>query len=95
MTHYTNYKCLCAHIAILFGHGPWLAQQRFPYILEQLFRTFIHTHHKPLGIIRLGIQIQHILHLRNEFTADLGNTLLLLLPWLEFVFLKSAVPFPA
>ena len=40
------------------------------------------------GVIRFGVQVQHVLHVSHKFRAHLGNAPLLLLPRLKSVFLS-------
>ncbi len=42
--------------------------------------------HRPLGIVGLGVEIQHVLHGRHELSTYLGDAPLFLEPRLERVF---------
>ena len=59
---------------------------------QQLGGGLVETDHRPLRVIRLGVQIQDILHGGHEVGAHLRNTPLLLLPRLEGVFSTAASP---
>jgi hypothetical protein len=60
--------------------------QGLPRLTDQLHRTFIKTDLWTPHIIRLSIQIQHILHMPDEVRTDAGNTPFFALPRLELVF---------
>lgn len=50
---------------------------------DELDRTFIEADHRSLGIMRLGIEIEEILHAGDVFAIDLGDAPRLLLPGLQ------------
>src|SRR5918992_854868 len=67
----------------------WCGEQGRAGLPNQLFAGFIKVDLGPLGIIGLGIKVQHILHGGHELGAHFRQTPLLLLPRFEFVFLST------
>src|SRR4051794_17589150 len=58
------------------------------HFADQLVWALVKAHTRTLGILRLGIQIQHILHMINKFGTHGRDDPLLDLPGLENVFLS-------
>jgi hypothetical protein len=58
-------------------------------IAYQLARPFIETDYRISRIIRLLIEVQHILHVPDEIACNLSYAPLLLLPRLDFVFFSA------
>src|SRR5262249_25673184 len=63
--------------------------QGVPRFTEQLHGTFIKTDLRTPHIIRLSIQIQHILHVPDEVRTYAGNAPVFTLPRLEIVFFRT------
>ena len=59
---------------------------RLPNLADQLGRALIETNDRMLGIGRLGVEIEHILHTGDVFGVDLRNAPHVLAPGLEVVF---------
>ena len=59
-----------------------LRRDRHAPLADQLDRTFIEADHGSLGIMRLGIQIEQILHAGDVLAVDIGDAPHLLLPGL-------------
>ena len=58
-------------------------------LLQQLLRGFVETDHRPRGIMRTLINVEHVLHRRDEAGVGLrGNHPLLLAMGFENVFLR-------
>jgi hypothetical protein len=53
---------------------------------DQLVRTFIETDHWKGRIMRLSVEIQHVLHAREEFGTDRWNAPFVSQPGLEIFF---------
>src|SRR5215217_402451 len=64
-------------------------RQGVPCLTDQLHRTFLKTDLRTPPIIRLGIQIQHILHVPDKVRTDAGNAPFFALPRLEVVFFST------
>src|SRR5262249_16002924 len=65
-----------------------LGRQGLAGLSNQLFTTLIKVELRALGLIRLGIQVQHVFHGGHKLSAHLRQTPLLMLPGLEGVFLR-------
>src|SRR6266446_302499 len=65
-------------------HRQWLAHLPMDHQ-----RLFVKTDPWSLGIIRLGVQIQHVLHGRHKVRIHGGNAPLLMLPGLQRVFFSN------
>ena len=79
---------LPAVLVVLPRWSPRLGSQRGPGLRQQLGGGLVKADHRPLGVIRFGVQVQHVLHVGHELGAHLGNAPLLLPPRLESVFLS-------
>ena len=66
--------------------GP--GRQRWPRLGQQLGLGLVKADHRPSGVIRFVVQVQHVLHVGHELGAHLGDAPFLLLPRLESVFLS-------
>jgi hypothetical protein len=53
-------------------------------------RFLVEADGRVLRVVRLVVQVEHVLHRRHELGAYLGKTPLLVLPWLELVLRKRA-----
>ena len=58
----------------------WLA-----HLADELDRAFVEADHRPLGIRRFGIEIEHVFHAGDVFAIDLGNAPHVLAPRLEVI----------
>ena len=57
-----------------------------PRLADELHRAFVEAHHRPLGVRRLGVEVEHVLHAGDVFTVDLRNTPHVLAPRFETIF---------
>ena len=65
----------------LAGRGrDWLT-----HLADELDRAFVEADHRSLGIGRLGIEVEHILHAGDVFAIDLGNAPHVVAPRLEII----------
>src|SRR5579864_5319394 len=67
----------------------WFHRQWLTYLCMHHERLFVKTDQRGLGIIGLGIQVQHILHGCHKVGVDVRNAPLLMLPRLQRVFLSN------
>src|SRR6185437_541398 len=51
----------------------WLGRDRRARLNDQLFRGFIQTHQRTIGITRLLVGLQHVFHRRDEAGAGVGR----------------------
>ena len=58
-----------------------------PHLADQLGRTFVEAHDRPVRIGDLCIEVEHILHARDVFAIDLGDAPHIPAPGLEFILL--------
>src|SRR6188474_3785034 len=65
-------------------------RQRDPSLGDQLLRGLIEADGRAGRIVRLGIEVEHVLHARDELGADGRDHPLLLEPRLELVLLRSS-----
>src|SRR6202163_595947 len=56
------------------------------YLADELHRAFVEAHHRPLGIGRFGIEVEHVLHAGDVFAIDLRNAPHVFTPGLEAIF---------
>ena len=56
------------------------------HLADELDRTLVEADHRPLGIGRFSVEIEHILHAGDIFAVDPGNTPHVPAPRLETVF---------
>src|SRR5262249_48597149 len=68
------------------GDPSGLHRQRPALRRQQLFAFFIEADHRPLGRVRLGVQIQNVFHALHIFGGQLGHAPHFLYPRLHFVF---------
>src|SRR4051812_1627548 len=54
-------------------------------LADELHRTFVEAHHRPLGIRHLGVEIKHVLHAGDVFAVDQRNAPHVLAPGLEAI----------
>jgi hypothetical protein len=54
-------------------------------LADKLHRAFVEAHHRPLGIGRLGVEVEDILHAGDVFAIDLRNAPHVLAPGLEAI----------
>src|ERR1700719_1789476 len=59
----------------------WLA-----YLADQLNRALVEADHRPLGVGRFGIEVEHVFHAGDILAVDPGNAPHILAPGLETVF---------
>ena len=78
-------------LVVLPPRSSRLRRQRLPDLGQQLGRGLVKAHHRPIGVVGFGIQVQHILHGRHEFAAYFRDAPLLLPPRLEGVFLSLSL----
>ena len=83
-------SALPAVLVVLPGWSPRLRWQRGPGVSQQLGGGRVKADHRPMGVIGLGVQVQHVLHGGHELGAHLGDAPLLLLPRLEGVFFRCS-----
>src|SRR6185295_16022983 len=57
-----------------------------PRLADELHRAFVEAHHRPLGVRRLGVEVEHVLHAGDVFAIDLRNAPHVLAPGLEAIF---------
>jgi hypothetical protein len=65
----------------LAGHG----RDRLAHLADELDRAFVEADHRPLGIGRFGIEVEHVFHTGDVFAIDLGNAPHVPAPRLEMV----------
>src|SRR5438105_146650 len=63
-----------------------LGRDRLAYFTDQLDRALVEADHRPLGVGRFGIEVEHVFHAGDIFAVDPGNAPHILAPWLETVF---------
>src|SRR5690348_513314 len=61
-------------------------RNRLTRLADELHRAFIEAHHRPLGIGRRGIEVEHVLHAGDVFAVELRNTPHVLAPGFEAIF---------
>jgi amidohydrolase family protein len=61
-------------------------RDRLAHLADQLDWAFIEADHRPRGIGRFGIEVEHVFHAGDIFAVDPGNAPHILAPWLETVF---------
>src|SRR5262249_6353089 len=82
----------CAFPAILIIVPSGLSRagrHGLPRFTDQLHRTFVKADLWTPSIIRLGIQVQHILHMPDKFRTHTGDAPFFALPRLEVVFFST------
>ena len=77
-------------LVVLASRASRLGGQRRSGIGQQLGGGLVAAHHRPLGIVWFGVEVQHVLHGRHELPVHLGDAPLLLPPRLEDVFLSRS-----
>ena len=55
-------------------------------LADELDRALVEADHRPVGIGRLGIEVEHVFHAGDVFAVELGNAPHILAPRLEAVF---------
>src|SRR5438270_9127237 len=61
-----------AAIFVVVASGPsWRGRDGLACFADELRRAFVETHHRPLGIGRLGVDIEHVLHASDIGAIDL------------------------
>jgi hypothetical protein len=84
-----------AHPCCLKGviNSLWLSRlhgQALSFVLEQLFRAFVHAHLRKAWIIRTRVDLQDILHPPDKRCTRFGRDApVLLQPGLQLVFLRT------
>src|SRR4029450_13704659 len=82
----------CAFPAILIIVPSGLSRagrHGLPRFTDQLHRTFVKTDLWTPSIIRLGLPVQHILHMPDKFRTHTGDAPFFALPRLEVVFFRT------
>src|ERR1700716_3079876 len=67
-----------------------LGRDRLANLADELDRALVEADHRPVGIGRFGIEVEHILHAGDIFAIDLWNAPHILAPRLETVFRPAA-----
>ena len=73
-------------LAIVTFQLPWFGRDRLAHLADQLDRALVEADHRPLGIGRCGIEVEHVFHAGNIFAVDPRNAPHILAPGLETVF---------
>jgi hypothetical protein len=81
---------VAAILAIVAFELPRLGRDRLAHLADQLDRALVEADHWPLGIGRLGIEVEHVFHAGDIFAVDPGNAPHILAPGLEIVFGQPA-----
>ena len=63
-----------------------LGRDRLAHLADQLDRALVEADHRPVGIGRFGIEVEHVFHAGDIFAVDPGNAPYILAPRLETVF---------
>jgi hypothetical protein len=77
---------VAAVLAIVAFELARLGWDRLAHLADQLDRALIEADHRPVGVGRFGIEIEHVLHAGDVFAVDLWNAPHILAPGLEAVF---------
>jgi hypothetical protein len=56
------------------------------HLADELDRALVEADHRPFGIGRFGIEVEHVFHAGDIFAVDPGNAPHVPAPWLETVF---------
>src|SRR5450432_4917792 len=51
----------------------WLGWDRLTHLADELDRGLVEADQRPLGVRRLGVEIEHILHAGDVFAVNAGN----------------------
>src|SRR5947207_585914 len=79
-------RAIATILVIVTFEPPRLGRNRLTRLADELHRAFVEAHHRPLGIGRRGIQVEHVLHAGDVFAVDLRNAPHVLAPGLEAIF---------
>ena len=60
-------------LAIVTFQLPWFGRDRLAHLADQLHRALVEADHRPLGIGRFGIKVEHVFHAGNTFAVDPRN----------------------
>src|SRR5947207_15325428 len=60
-----------------------LGRDRLAHLADQLDRALVEADHRPVGIGRFGIEVEHVFHAGDIFTIDLWNAPHILAPGLR------------
>src|SRR5258705_11875544 len=63
-----------------------LGRDRLAHLADELDRALVEADHRPVGIWRFGIEVEHVFHAGDIFAVDPGNAPHILTPGLETVF---------
>jgi hypothetical protein len=63
-----------------------LGRDRPAHLADELDRAFVEADHRPPGIGRFGIEVEHVFHAGDIFAVNPGNAPHVLAPGLETVF---------
>ena len=77
---------VAAVLAIVTFELTRLGRDRLAHFADQLDRALVEANHRPLGIGRLGIEVEHVFHAGDIFAVDPGNAPHILAPGFETVF---------
>lgn len=76
-------RAIAAIFAVVAPKLAGLGRDRRAHLADELGWTFVEGHDRSVRIGRLGIEIEDILHARDIFAIDLGDTSHVLAPGLE------------
>ena len=71
---------VAAVLAIVTFQLPWFGRDRLAHLTDQLHRALVEADHRPLGIGRFGIEVEHVFHAGNIFAVDPRNVPHILAP---------------
>ena len=77
---------VAAVLAIVTFELTRLGRDRLAHFADQLDRALVEANHRPLGIGRLGIEVEHVFHAGDILAVDPGNAPHIPAPGLEVVF---------
>jgi hypothetical protein len=77
---------VAAILAIVTFQLTGLGGARLADLADELNRALVEADHRPVGIGRFGIEVEHVFHAGDIFAVDLWNAPHILAPGLETVF---------
>jgi hypothetical protein len=77
---------VAAVLAIVTFELTRLGRDGLAHLTDELDRALVEADHRPLGIGRFGIEVEHVFHAGDIFAVDPGNAPHILAPGLETVF---------
>ena len=66
-------SAVAAVLAIVTFELTRLCRYRLAHLADQLDRALVEADHRPLGIGRFGIEVEHVFHAGNIFAVDPRN----------------------